>query len=405
MKRLVAAAAAAALALGGCENPPLKIVYDVSTGPSQSCGSATCSGVKMECDAVLSIRIITPTDPTVPHVSICEPVPRNQYHNLCSIAQIDLPQSQVPNEVLEVQVVVWPRSMVEDPVTGELDCRKYPVRFGETDGFPVNVSPTPAIGGHAYFHPGESETVVTLGCTDLASVNEETCVGSNTIAVKSTIEDFDLRIAVDKVIGDLLTVSVGEPKLDDDGNYELRPDDTQRLERTVLGPTAAWGAEIDETFETSACVEVREEGPQTTATVRCRRAGPDDKTLDITGSRLSKPSLQQILAALQLPAFPERGLVVGMVLDDNDNPVSGFSVDADTPGTTIRYLSGDRNAVVPGGTATTASGIWISTDAPYGTIFRTFAPLSSEPASAFGGLIKGKASVVLLKFDQPPVSP
>jgi hypothetical protein len=50
---------------------------------------------------------------------------------------------------------------------------------------------------------------------------------------------------------------------------------------------------------------------------------------------------------------------------------------------------------------TTASGIFVSRDAPYGTSFA--AAQTNQAISAMGGLVEGKVTVVVLQFDIPQI--
>ena len=93
--------------------------------------------------------------------------------------------------------------------------------------------------------------------------------------------------------------------------------------------------------------------------------------------------------------FPDQGLVIGIVLDYLGNPVSGLNV-ATTAGA-VRYLSADRHNIILGGTS--ASGIFISEDAPFGTTFS--ATSSLHTVAGFGGLVDGKVTVVVLQFGTP----
>lgn len=401
-------ALAAVVALGACDTPPLRIVYRMASGPTQSCAplgfdegaSLQCDDVPMPCEAVMNIRILDPADPSAPFVSICELVPRNADKDVCPLVQIDLPDRRLPKQLLEVQVLVWPRTAIEDPVTGALDCRKYDVAFDATLGFPLDHTPAPALGGRGYYHPGDEEVVVTLGCTDLLAVNDPVCTGASTLAATATIDDFETGVSVSRTLGERLSVAVGEPELNAGAMvFELNPNDTRRLDLVGSGPTPAWAADIDLDLASAACVEVREDEPQATATLACSRLSEpgvlvDDK-LTMRGVRLSKASLEQILAALMLADVPASGITIGIVLDEAENPLAGYTVTTD-PGT-VKYLSANRTGLVSGATST--SGIFVSEDAPYGSVFsttRTTPPVQN--VSRIGGLVKGKVTIVVLQF-------
>jgi len=384
--------------LAACSNPPLKIYYELTDGETQSCGATSCTDVKMECDAVLSIRIVDPSRPAVPYVSVCEPVPRDRNHDLCTLASIDLPDATLPKQTLEVQVLVWPRSAVIDPASGEIDCTQTEVRFDATNGFPIDQSPTPALGGHAYFHPGDDQTVVTLGCTDLIALNDPVCIGASTVAVTATVDDFDTHVSVSGTVSgipglaDRLSVSVGEPRLNPTGtSYVLNAADARGLDLLVPNPTPTWGANVDLMFHDDICLEVLEDGPQATTAVSCDPVGTPP--FDIHGIRLSKVTLQQVLTTLGLTTFPDQGMTIGIVLDDLDNPSSGSVVTPDTG--TILYLSADRTTLVAG--ATSSSGVFVSLDAPFGSDFTAVGPVG-QTIKKPGGLIDGKVTVVVLQY-------
>lgn len=397
MNRL-AVACVAGCALAACSTPDLKIIYEVADGTTgATCGTADCQQVPMACDSVLHLRILRPSDPNAPLVSICQDVQPDAARDLCAIGQIDLPQEQLPRETLEVQVTVWPRTAVLADDGISLDCGKIPVEFDATYGFPVAGGVTqqaPAFGGRAFYHPGDNETVVTLGCTDLASVNDDTCAGAGAVDVTATVADFEnLPFNVSPTVADRLTVSVGEPSPFED-HFQLLSADLANLPRTVPGPIPVWEANVDTVFESTACVVVEEQGAQTTSTLRCREASPDATTLDLPGLRLPKVTLGQILTSLSLPAFPEQGMTVGIVLDHLGNPAPGFAVSA-TAGT-VEYLNDTRNGLTTG--QTSMSGIFVSRDAPYHTFFSAFGP---QPVTGIGGLVDGYVTMVVLQFDQP----
>lgn len=399
-----------AAALGACETPPLKVAFAVSGGPAQACPSTSCSDVTMLCDAVLNVRILRPSEPQAPYLSLCEPVPPNRNRDLCSIASVDLPARELPNETLEVQVMIWPLKAVKvDPVTQELDCREIDgkptsIGFG-LHGFPEESTPSPALGGRAFFHPGDGQTVVTLGCSDLDSVNRPICFGTSSFQIAATVNDFRTpTTTVFSTDAQNLRVSVGEPRYDDGADtYVFGPSDKRQINRIddTTGLLPAWGAFLDD-FEvhTTACIEVYEDSGPTIATVRCRPVTPGELRLDFVGIWLDASRLAEIRRmALGLLDFPPDGLTIGLVLDDNGDLASNVRITPEVGGSTVKYLSVDGTAVIPGGTSTTASGLFVSQDAPYGTRFNAIGP-TLQTASGIGGLISGKVTIVLLQLAQ-----
>jgi len=381
------------LLLVACDVPPLTIIYKISDGPTQSCPSASCDEVTIACESVLDIRILRPTAPMQPEIEVCEAVNPDRDRTLCAIDTIDLPRKQLPAETLEVQVALWPRSVVEDPETGELDCKTHRLAFSLTDGFPLDQLPAPALGGHAYFEPGDERTEVTLGCTDLLSVNQDTCVGPKRVGVTGTVTDFDTRLSVEQSLGDRLAIDIGEPR-EMAGAYVMGPDDVSALPRTVLGPIPVWGADVEQEFQTSACLQVFEDVPQATSSIACRDAKPTNETIDITGVRMSKMTLQDIVEALSLPAFPDEGMTIGIVVDFQRNPIAGQVVVPDNG--TIQYINATRTGTVPGQTST--SGIFVSRDAPYRTRFTTSS--AGQTVVGIGGKVEGKVTLVVLQFPE-----
>jgi hypothetical protein len=399
---MMRALAVVALVLAACETPDLKIVYRLADGNSgPSCGTSDlgCADVPMECASVLHLRVLRPSDPNAPFISICEEIRLNGARDMCAIGNVDLPRVELPLETLEIQVTVWPRDAVLDSLTGDLDCAKVPVEFDATMGFPVAGANNPAFGGRAFYHPGDEQTFVTLGCVDVASVNEGTCIGTSDIEVTATVGDFEnLPFSVSSTIGDRLRVSIGEPKPFDDGVrmfHALNAANTALLDRNVIGPTPAWGKGVDLMFDDTACIQVDEDGAQVTPSLRCQGVLPTDNMLDLPGVRLPKATLDQILDALSLLQFPEEGLTVGVVLDNVGTPSSGFVVSA-TSGT-VEYINATRTGLTTGSTST--SGIFVSRDAPYGTNFTTF--MFNQTVNGIGGLVDGNVTVVILQFEDP----
>ena len=174
----------------------------------------------------------------------------------------------------------------------------------------------------------------------------------------------------------------------------MEPRDVSTLPRTVLGPTPVWAADVEREFQTSACLQVLEDVPQATSSITCRDAKPTNEMLDINGYRMSKATIQQIVAALSLPAFPDEGMTIGIVVDFQRNPIAGHVVVPDNG--TIQYINAARTGTVPGQTST--SGIFVSKDAPYRTRFTT--STAGQTVVGIGGKVEGKVTIVVLQFPE-----
>jgi hypothetical protein len=396
--------------LAACETPTLTIRFRLTEGESQQCisendGNPTteCSDITLQCDSYLSIRIVPPNLPNVPFVFECKPLPMTGQRKLCGIAGVPVPQPMkpIPEQVLEVQMAVFPATAVDFDDSGNPVCPI--VQFG-VNGLPVmdidcsagasspECRSRPAIGGRAFYHPGDEETVIDLGCTEVELVSGEQCKGTNHTDVIATVNDFE-NAGVDVATASSLTVSIGEPIPGNMDNYRLELSDTHPLERLpVVLPTWS-GNFIDLGLTATYCIDVRENVPLATNTLTCRKLdAPDPKNLSALGTRLKPELLATILTAAQL-SFPSKGLVVGIVLNEFYQPVANAKVICDPAPCTIKYLSQDKLSFTTG-TMTSSNGIWISQDAPYGSIFSRPFP---SVVSSLGGLVDNKVTIVVLQ--------
>jgi hypothetical protein len=406
-------AIASVMIVAACETPPLVLRFKLTDSQAQRCigdtgvPATSCSDITMDCDAVLGIRIVPPNQPEIPYVSLCKPLIGSQ-DKLCSIAGVPLPQAKVPvpEQVLEVQMAVFRRDQVGVDEQGNLVC---PIVEFAADNLPVVGScpedgvtqcpARPAVGGRAFYHPGDLETVVELGCTELELLRGEKCSGMNRTEVIAYVNEFEFPNAVDPVTANHLFVSLGEPTIGSSGNYVLEASSTYALVRGPNTASATWtGNIVDLNIASSFCIEVLEDAPMATRTLTCRKPPLDPSKIDAVGVRLKPSMLSDILMALQgNTVFPPQGLVVGIVLSQSLSPVAGASVTTSCPNAmdcAIQYWSADRQSFTSGAGATTsANGIFVSTNAPYGTRFSR-AGLVGE---VFGGLVEGKVTIVVLQ--------
>jgi hypothetical protein len=375
---------------GACGTPTPQIKLALADPPTQEQTCPTdCAKIPLPCNAVMSIRIVDTDDPGSRHIDQCKPVPPDVKNDLCSLNMIDLDAVPLPVRDLDVQIAVFPGSAVTtDPVTGTLVCPD--VKFTAASGYPVEQALAPALGGHAYYHPGDSIVKVTLGCTDLSGAAGEGCKSPAVGSLSATVDDFDTRVPVtvgSQGVADHLFVSIGEPH-GFDGGYVLNPRDAiaLHLEDSAI---PRWTAATAQKFTKYACVEVLEDTPQTIAALRCTRAV--DPLPELAGMRISRDRLQNILKSLQISEFPPEGLTIGMVVDGTANGAADYTV-RPSVGSVI-YLS-QTGAI--GGSATSSSGIFVSRDAPFGTMFSASGPSATVPA--VGGLVAGKVTLVIVPF-------
>jgi hypothetical protein len=298
-------------------------------------------------------------------------------------------------------MAVFPASAIRmDPGTGDPVCPQ--VVYGANNLPEANVSPcadpdaltcphVPAVGGRAFYNPGDDETVVDLGCPDLSQLTDpQVCTGIQRIDVTASINDFDnLVSSVDKTLADDLDVSFGEPMPAGD-TFSLNDDNSLVL---TTATTPAWAGTFDGLEITStACIAVRDPAPSTTTSVRCYPAGMKT-TFDLEGAYVSRATLAKIVASVGKFTFPDEGMTIGIVVNENFAPLAGQKVSC--LDCTVQYVNDTRDGV--GGTVTSASGIFVSDDAPYGTQFSIPSPDSSA-STGIGGLIEGKVTVVVLQY-------
>lgn len=379
--------AACAVWVCACSTPTPQIVLDLAAPPV--CPPVACDGLSLPCDAVMSIRIVEPGDASKRYLDQCVAVPRNKGYNVCALNMIDLAPTPLPVRDLAVQVAVFPGSAVHANPDGTLMCP--PVAYS-ANGFPITQAQAPAYGRQAFYHPGDSTVDVKLGCTDLSAIQAgDACSNPSAGAATATVLDFDTQVPVTVgpggTAGDLFVWS-GEPHAFD-GSYVLRPADVVAMHLDDNG-TPHWTAQVAQTFDSFACVEVLEDIAQTVATLHCTSAA--DATAELTGYWIRRDTLQSILktaaSVLGNSGLPDSGLTIGLVVDASSAlGVKNVAVQLNGPGH-ITYLSGDGTV---GRDATFDNGVFVSDDARFGTMF--FAP-GARPA--IGGLVAGKATIVVL---------
>lgn len=412
----------AGLLFAACSDPTFSLRYRLTAGDAQQCYSdegdvtTSCEDITMLCDAYLSVRVLNPDDPDAPYISMCEPLADRQ-PTLCAIAGPSLPMPAMPvsEQTLEVQVAIFPSdAILSDPLTGAPVCPKVEYAANGLPSAAIHICDeldpfacprVPAVGGRAFYHPGDDKTVVDLGCTNLEQLtNPFSCEGVNRVDVTATVKDFDLPVSsVGDAVADRLNVGIGEPSPLGD-TYELRPEDSSPLGRTMAA-TPAWSALVtDLDLMSAGCIEVREDSAGTTSTLTCSNDVVGKSRIELSGYFLKKSTLAQIISALGLPSFPDTGgLVIGLVVDENFTPLAGREVNC--PGCAVQYINMNRTGLTLG--ATSASGIFVSTNAPFGTELSVQALpgdiIDLSDASGVGGIVEGKVTIVVLVYRESTI--
>jgi hypothetical protein len=392
--------AVCAACVWACSTPTPQIVLGLAGPPTQAC-PASCENIPLPCGAVMSIRIVDPGadpgDPNSRHLDQCVQVLPGPGATICSLNSVSLESKALPVRDLAVQVAVFPGSAVRvDPTNGKRVCPD--VAYSSATGFPIEQAFAPALGRQAFYHPGDTTVDIKLGCTDLSAAQAgESCNDPAAGAATATVLDFDSQVPVavgqGQVANDLF-VWAGEPHIFE-GSYVLRPADLVRMNLDGNG-TAHWTAEVAQTFDLYACVEVLENRSQSAALLRCASAA--DASGELTGYWIRRETLDPILktAALVLGGpggLPDHGLTIGLVVDAATGiGVKNIAVRTSGPGH-ITYLSAGGAF---GRDATFDNGVFVSDDTPFGTMF-------SAPGArtAIGGLVEGKATIVVLSMGSP----
>ncbi len=384
-----------ACTLFACEPPQPSLELALSAGPAQECPSTDCSKIPMSCQMFMSVRILDPGDPMAPYHSECLPIPMT-IAGLCTIGGLELKDYTLPYTDLEVQVAIYPEELITiDPTSNQYVCPTG-TSYDNANGFPISGSEqvTPALGGRGYYRPGDETIRVTLGCSNIEELDK--CSGVAAVSVNATVDDFDTHLSVSSNEARSLDVRVGQPS-PQGGAIVVNSNEATQLQRT--SPTStAWSGTVNELFTSHACLTVRDDTPQSTTSVVCRRARVTDTLIELNGAnagvRLKNDSLDQILAALSLADFPAEGLTIGVVVDGGA-PVSGQVVVASEG--TIEYLSADRSTAT--GTVTsggTNGGVFVSRDAPFGATFTTSRAIPPATATKIGGRVRNKVTIVVL---------
>ena len=416
--------ALALIALVGCGVPALQLDFHIDNASDQSCHTDNCEDISISCGAIESIRIFDPAHPSAPYLSQCQVIPQTKTKSLCSIVQNKLDQSfELPVQTLAVEVVVYPASAIPKDADGNLICptEAEGLEFDLVTGMPkgtiamkdpINPAMTlpafhPSIGGRAFWHPGDDDVLVTLGCNDVAQLSS--CQMNQEVNTKVHVLDFDNNISVSKPAGEEIVVGIGEPTNVPGGTdvqFELKPGNTTQLDRSD-DAIPLWTADLTQVFDDPYCVEVIDQGQvQITPTLTCfPTIGATSITAD--AYRMSNDKLMKILVGFYGPTLanvPADGLTIGVVYRDN-TPAAGKVVHAETPNqmpATLHYL--DADYVDRGATATSAVGIFIAEtkdNVPFGTTFSTTSDTSMKTVTAIGGNVQHKITLVVLPYTTP----
>jgi hypothetical protein len=382
----------------------LTLELELTEGPTQTCPGAACSAVTHVCDVVLDVRVSRPSDRRAPFISYCDEVTPNRKRDLCALAAVELPtRDDLPRETLEVQVLLWPRGSVKrDPDTGRYDCSQIngeptAIEF-DLNGFPRETAPAPALGGHAYFRPGDARTVVTLGCSNLASLRAPVCATEDVLDASAIVSAFSGVITPSVVpqVATRLDVAVGEPKyVESEGVFSLAGEKTA-LDRDGSALPPQWRRVIrGAAVRAITCIEVEDQEPGARIPVlQCSRTTPGSSPLTLPGLWISRNRLEAIGRSVTTP-LPGLGITLGIVVDQDGRPVQGATVAA-SGAADVKFLNATGDAVLETATSTTSSGLFIESAATFGTELTASRP--GKTATGVGGRVAGAITAVVLRL-------
>jgi hypothetical protein len=396
--------AGALAVLAGCDRTPedlgpFTIQFLLDDRPESRCQSTSCLDHGMSCGAVFSLRIRDADDEEMVFADTCE-----EYlpaESVCGLGARRLPFFSIPARRLRIEAAAWRREVIQQP--GEpLGCPEG--RF-DLHGFPdAFAQPQPAFGGAAYFDAASDLEVamVPLACSDSLQLDAPECGRDPTTLLRVSVEDIETALDITSEQAQSLTVGAAAPRTvtDDDGNTTTMIDAGDTIALTLIdGPVPIFTSEVSRGLGDVVCAVIVDLTPQSTASVTCSASAPLDNPIDQTGALVSKPILDQILAAMDQVAFPSSGLVIGRVVDHTGAPLSQVAV---TPSTgAIEYLSADRSSLA--GSETSASGFFIARDVPFGTSLTALHLVDGrqQVGAIRTGLVTDKVSSVIVRMEAP----
>ena len=393
-----AAVVTVAMLLGaacGPDSVPFRISLQLEPDPDRvdHCGGNSCSQIETSCNAAIGIQVVD-ANSGEPYINEC--IHALGGTNLCALVdQIDLDSTILPNTMVRIEVAIWPLN--EDTE----DCPQIQFNAERRYG---GGQPQPAIAGQGYFRVGSTELApVVLGCVDESMLDAPECRTENLPHITTHVIDFEDRLVVDGSLAERLTVTVAEPTYNSvNMRWLIQTTDQIELNATVTSPELTYEVDYPANFEDTACIQVISDDLGAVPAVRCYQAAPHhlvDNQLEAEGSLLDASTLDAIEQALGGGVLTS--VVIGMVLDEDGFPAAGAEVDS-TFGT-VQYLNEDLTSVA-GLTQTSASGVFVSVDAPYqGEGFDTnFWNASRDDlisgGTVIGGLLQNKVSIVILRL-------
>lgn len=215
--------------------------------------------------------------------------------------------------------------------------------------------------------------------------------------LEATIRDPLSWASVDRALVDALDVRFGVPTADGKGGWNLGLGDLEPLTASA-GGELVWSKRLAQAVPPLGCLHVLLSESRGTPTAICHDIAVADGTIDLDGFMVKKLLVNKLLFALGLADFPTQGLVLGVVVDEHNNRVAGARVTVSAGD--LAYPTEDFQHV--GLDATSASGLFLSTNAPFDATWHgQGASGVGDDGSARGGLIADHLTVVVIRLNTP----
>lgn len=269
-------------------------------------------------------------------------------------------------------------------------------------GFPLAAVPVPALGGQTYFTPGNEAVVeVTLGCLDVAALSASSCEDPDRVRVQAAVFDSSTLVPVGATIAERIEVSFGEPVLQLNELlapvYRLPAARLTQLARRASAGSSIWSGLAPRPSATG-CLHVRDDVAETVPSVTCG-AYDDTPMLAPEAYLVDEARRDRLLAVLGLASFPDEGLLYGLIIGDDGEPLA--DAQALPSAGQVHYLEPGQLALRPGGTS--AAGDFVATDVPYSATWslKRAQDVAPQPLTAVGGLINQKLTIIVLRRTEP----
>ncbi|MBK9032687.1 MAG: hypothetical protein IPL61_15680 [Myxococcales bacterium] len=394
---------AAAVACGDPDQFGLRVTW--SQGPIQACpltadGVTSCSAIALSCGARARLRIVDAVDDTRVFFTACYDVPPGD--DMCGLRDVALPSAiEIPNQMVRIQLQVW---SIDALVEAGLPAAECPT-FGHFDvlGFPqlnaylIPSEPVPALGREIYFPVGQREVAtIELGCPRADLLDTPTCQ-TRALDVEATLLVPGSWRSVSTLEAGSINVRFG-PTVERGGDTLLDERSLIPLD-LVAGPEPRWRAEVGGPIEGLRCLQAFVVTAGAVPVAACAEVpAPVAGAVPMVGywpdPALVGRVIELVNALRGVDEFPSQGIVIGFVIDRDNQPVLGATV-TPTAGTIV-YPNLTLDGWEP---ATGPSGLFVSLDAPIASHWDATAPGLADDDRARGGVIANHVTAVVVRMD------